>query len=134
LIAHIRISGLAIVLSLCGVALIGAVVALSARGADEDFLLRQENPSKLRASEVEELMLTAPDPQPPHEPAGTRSRCSAEGKRDLRNPWRCTVEYRSGSVAHYSVTINADGSYLARYSVGTATARGCCLDLPGADN
>lgn len=134
MIAHLRGPEVAVVLSICIVALVGALVGLNARGADDQFLLRQENPSKLSADAVEKLMLSSPDPRPPHSRSGTRSRCTPEGERDLRNPWRCTVQYRSGSVARYRVRINADGSYVAQYSTGTARARGCCLDLPGADS
>ena len=133
MIARLRAPEFVAVLSVCVVALVGAIVALGARGADDDFLLRQANPVKLRPAAVEKLMLTAPDPEPPHDPAGTHADCTAKGNRDLRNPWRCTVNYRSGSVARYRVTINADGSYFARYLGDTATARGCCLDLPGAE-
>jgi hypothetical protein len=130
---RIGVYHLAVLASVCIVSLAGAIVALGARGADEAFLLRQENPTTLSAGAVEKLMLTSPDPQPPHDPTGVSSHCTAHGKRDLRNPWRCSVRYRSGSVAQYHVTINADGSYRARYATGGSTARGCCLDLPGAD-
>jgi hypothetical protein len=129
----LRVPEYAVALVVCVVGVVGTIVALNARGADDAFLLRQEHPVKLSAAAVEELMLSAPDPEPPHDPAGTRADCTAEGRRDLRNPWQCTVHYRSGSVADYRVTINADGSYFARYKGDSATARGCCLDVPGAD-
>ena len=114
-------------------AVAGALTALSARGADEEFLLQQKNPTRVTAEAVEELMLEAPDPAPPHERSATRSRCDTDGRRELRNPWRCEVHYRSGSVAQFVVTIEADGSYTADYAGDTATATGCCLRLPAAE-
>lgn len=128
-----RAPAIVAVASICAVALGGAVAAVNGRGADDEFLLRQENPTKLSAPAVEKLMLGSPDPAPPHTSGADRAECTPLGNRDLRNPWVCTVEYPSGSVARYSVTINGDGSYLAHYARGTATARGCCLTVPGAD-
>jgi hypothetical protein len=133
-----------VVVPLVAAALFGAVAAVSGRGADDAFLLRQKNPTRVTTPAVERLMLTAPDPMPPHESRATRSRCRTEGRRELRNPWRCTVNYRSGSVARYLVTIGSDGSYRARYLLaitadgdrsvgGTAMATGCCLRVPAAE-
>jgi hypothetical protein len=123
---------LVVVIALCAVTLGGAVAAMSSRDADDEFLQQQEDRAKLSAGAVEDLMLGSPDPNPPHRSGGTSARCVAEGRRDLRNPWTCTVRYPSGSVAHYTVTINPDGSYFARYANGQATARGCCLEVPGS--
>ena len=65
-------------------------------------------------------MLKAPDPGAAARASATRSRCETEGRRELRNPWRCTVDYRSGSVARFVVTIENDGSYVADYAGDTA--------------
>ena len=121
------------VVSICAVSLGGAVAAVTGRGADDEFLLRQENPTRLSSAAVEKLMLGSPDPAPPHTAGADRAECAPRGNRDLRNPWVCKVQYPSGRVARYRVTINGDGSYLAHYARGTATARGCCLAVPGAD-
>ena len=78
-------------------------------------------------------MLKAPDRAAPHSRNGTRARCDTDGRRELRNPWRCTVHYPSGSVARFTVTIQNDGSYVADYSGDTAQATGCCLRMPPAE-
>ena len=113
----------------------GAVAALGARDADDAFLLRQENPVQVTRPAVEKLMLTAPDPQPPHASTATRARCRADGARELRNPWRCTVQFPTTGAVRFDVEIQPDGSYVARYvdDPGNASATGCCLDVPGAD-
>ena len=130
MIAGIRTRQLFVLLPVVAVTLAGAIAAVAGRGADEEFLSEQKNPTRVRAEAVEKLMLTAPDPAPPHEPSGTRSRCETDGRRELRNPWHCTVEYPSGSVARFDVTIKTDGSYVADYAGDTAEATGCCLDVP----
>ena len=131
--SQIRLPELLVVVALAAAALAGAVAAVAGRGADDAFLLRQKNPTRVTTAAVERLMLTAPDPHSPHDKAATRARCRTEGRRELRNPWRCTVEFRSGSVARFVVTIRSDGSYRARYLGGTAIATGCCLSVPAAE-
>ena len=125
-------------------ALGGAVAGVSGRGADDAFLARQKNPTRVTTAAVERLLLTAPDPIPPHASPATRSTCRTSGRRELRNPWRCTVRYRSGGIARYVATIRPDGSYRARYVLtisadgsrfegDDATATGCCLRIPPAE-
>jgi len=133
MIAGIRMRQLFVLLPLIGVTIASAIAAVAGRGADETFLAEQKNPTRVSAEAVEDLMLAAPDPAPPHERLGTRARCETDGRRELRNPWRCTVEYPSGSVARFVVTIKNDGSYVADYSGDTARATGCCLDVPAAE-
>lgn len=133
MIAGIRVRQLFVLLPVVGVTIASAIAAVAGRGADEAFLAEQKNPTRVRAEAVEELMLKAPDPAPPHERSGTRSRCETDGRRELRNPWRCTVEYPSGSVAEFAVTIKNDGSYVADYAGDTAEATGCCLDVPASE-
>jgi hypothetical protein len=113
----------------------GALAGLGARGADEAFLLRQQNPVRVTPPAVERLMLTAPDPEPPHRETATGARCRAEGGRELRNPWHCTVRYPAGRRVRFEVTLKIDGSYVADYvdDPGNATATGCCLRVPAAD-
>lgn len=114
--------------------LAGTVAAVSARDADDAFLLRQESPTTVSSAAVEKLVLTAPDLAPPHESPGVASRCRALGERELRNPWRCTVSYRSGNQVRLTVTIRPDGSYVGDYfGDEDARAEGCCLRVPGAE-
>jgi hypothetical protein len=129
----IEMRQLLVLVPVVAVAVAGVIAGLSGRGADEAFLVDQKNPTRVSAEAVEELMLTAPDPAPPHPRSATRSRCDTDGRRELRNPWRCTVRYRSGSVARFVVTIKSDGSYVGDYVGHTASATGCCLRLPAAE-
>ena len=133
MIAGIRTRQLFVLLPVVGVTIASAIAAVAGRGADETFLADQKNPTRVSAEAVEDLILKAPDPAPPHERSGTRSRCETEGRRELRNPWRCTVHYPSGSVARFAVTIENDGSYVADYAGDTAQATGCCLRIPAAE-
>jgi hypothetical protein len=48
----------------------------------------------------------------------------------LRNPWSCTIRYRSGTRAHYRVIVRPDGSYTG---VGTGIIEGCCVKTPTLD-
>ena len=129
-----RLCELLVVIALAAAALAGAIAAVAGRGADDAFLLRQKNPTRVTTAAVEKLMLnTAPDPDAPHDSSATRARCRTEGRRELRNPWQCTVRFPSGRVADFVVTIRTDGSYRARYRGDTATATGCCLSVPAAE-
>ena len=130
MIAGLRVRDLAVVVTLAAAALAGALAGIAGRGADEAFLVRQDNPGRVTTPAVERLIRTAPDPRPPHRSPAVSSRCTPGSPRGLRNPWRCTVAYRSGSVAHFLMNLRSDGSYVARYLGGTATATGCCLRLP----
>ena len=130
-LARIREGVLLVPLVAAGLA--GTVAAVGARGADDAFLLRQKSPTIVSREAVEKLVLTAPNLEPPHESPGVASRCRARGQRELRNPWRCTVSYRSGNRIRLTVTIKPDGSYIGDYfGDQDARADGCCLRIPGA--
>jgi len=133
LIAGIAVREVLVVTALVVACAAAVVAALGGGGADDALLARQEHPLRVTADAVEQLMLTAPDPQVPHEKNATRSRCESQGERDLGNPWACTVTYPSGSVQRYVVTINGDGSYVADYVGDSATATGCCLRSPAIE-
>ncbi len=122
-----------VLIPMIGVAIAGAIASLDARGADESFLARQQNPVPVRTAAVEELLLAAPNPAPPHARDATRATCRAEGRRELRNPWRCQVRYPSGTIARFVVTLRSDGSYVGDYVGDDATATGCCLRLAGTE-
>jgi hypothetical protein len=132
-IAGIALRQLLVVVALVVACAAAAMAALGSRDTDDAFLARQEHPLRVTAEAVEKLMLTAPDPQPPHEKDATRSRCEPQGGRELRNPWTCALTYPSGSVQRYVVTINGDGSYVADYVGDSATATGCCLKSPAVE-
>ena len=110
--------------------LTGSVVALAGRGAEAGFLYRQQKPLRLRPAAVERVVRTAPEPTDGRRRPGVAARCRPGGTRGLRNPWSCSVRYRSGRRSRLTVRVRDDGSYVGRYGGGTALAEGCCVALP----
>lgn len=127
----LRIRELGVLAPALAAGLAGTAVALGARGADSEFVYGQQNPPRIRAAEVERVVRTAPDPAV-GTGAGAAARCRPEGAGPLSNPWTCVVRYRSGRRVRMVVRIADDGSYAGRYRGGGA-ARGCCIDIPGAE-
>jgi hypothetical protein len=110
------------------------VVVLRNRGGEDLFRLEQAHAFALRTAtvlstaRVEAVVAQAPEPvaadrrTPP-----TRVICRPGGPGPLRNPWSCTVEYRSGTRAHYRVQVQPNGYYSGR---GTGIIDGCCVKTP----
>jgi len=78
-------------------------------------------------------------PDPVTKQPGIRASCSPRGAGELRNPWRCTIDYRSGRVISYTVTLAASGAYtgtdeLLSYQGHTTPMSGeitgCCVAIP----
>lgn len=120
---------------LLGVA--GAVVALLSRGNEEVFQYRQSRSSALASSpvlsaaRVDAVVALAPEPvAPAQRTPSVRVRCRPEGGGTLRNPWWCTILYRSGTSAYYSVVVEPDGHLTG---IGTGTITGCCVKTPTLD-
>jgi hypothetical protein len=120
---------------LLGVA--GAAVALGGRGSEEVFQYEQSRSLAitpylvLSAAHVEAVVAQAPEPVPAAQrtrPAQVR--CRPGGGETLRNPWSCTILYRSGRRAYYRVVIEPDGHYTG---VGTGIITGCCVKAPTLD-
>jgi hypothetical protein len=120
---------------LIGVA--GGVVALRSRGGQEVFEAEQSGalavtPARVvTEADVAAVVAQAPEPVPAAErtrPALVRCRPGAAAT--LRNPWSCTIRYRSGTSAHYRVTVQPDGHYSG---VGTGIISGCCVKVPTLD-
>jgi len=115
----------------------GTVVALRSRGG-EDVLRYEQSRSlaltpsaALSAARVAAVVAKAPEPVPPAKrtrPAQVSCRPGSGGT--LRNPWSCTILYRSGTRAHYLVRVAPDGSYSG---VGTGVIEGCCVKVPTLD-
>jgi hypothetical protein len=115
----------------------GSLVALRGRGGEE--VLRYEQSRSLAlapylvlsAAHVAAVVALAPEPVAPArrtKPAQVRCRPGSGGI--LRNPWSCTILYRSGTRADYRVLVAPDGHYTG---VGTGIITGCCVKAPTLD-
>jgi hypothetical protein len=120
---------------LCGVA--GGALALRTRGSEDVFRYEQSRSLALQpgtvlsAAHVQAVVALAPEPVS----AARRTRpasvlCRPGGKGVLRNPWSCTVRYRSGTLAHYTVRVQPDGHY---GGTGPGIISGCCVKTPTLD-
>jgi hypothetical protein len=125
-----------IVCALVLVGISGAGVAVFGRGNEESFRYEQSRAlaispaTVLSARHVEAFVAKAPEPvaaskrTPP-----TLVRCRPEGDGVLRNPWSCTIRYRSGTQAHYRISVRPDGFYRG---VGAGVIEGCCIKTPAS--
>jgi hypothetical protein len=119
------------------VGIAGTAVALHSRGGEDLFRYQQSRSltltpaTVLSAGRVEAFVAKAPEPVP--HAKRTRPalvRCLPGGAGVLRNPWSCTIRYRSGTRAHYRVIVRPGGSYTG---VGTGIVEGCCIKTPTLD-
>jgi hypothetical protein len=119
------------------VGIVGAAVAMLSRGGEEAFRYQQSRSLVLRpatilsAGRVEIFLAKAPEPVlPAKRTPPALVRCLPGGSGVLRNPWSCTIRYRSGTRAYYRVTVHPDGYYRG---VGTGIIEGCCIKTPMLD-
>ncbi len=119
------------------VGIVGAAVAMYSRGGEDSFRYQQSRSLVLKpatvlsAGRVEVFVAKAPEPVL----AAKRTRpalvrCLPGGAGVLRNPWSCTIRYRSGTRAHYRVIVRPDGFYVG---TGTGIIEGCCIKTPTLD-
>jgi hypothetical protein len=126
-----RASRAAVVASLILIAGGGAIVGVMDRTRDEAFILHATHARSVSASDVSRHVGRTPEPVAlAARTPTTSSVCLPGGPGGLRNPWRCTVRFRSGRTAHYEVKIAPDGSYIG---FGTAPIHGCCVAVPRFD-
>jgi hypothetical protein len=124
--------------ALAAVLAVGAGSALMALHAHEgQELLRARQSQSLRerapvmavtAASVQAVVARAPEPvlaarRTPVAWIGCRSGARAP----LRNPWLCSVRYRSGTRAHYRLVVQPNGDYMGR---GSGIIEGCCVATP----
>lgn len=112
----------------------GGMLALHSRGgvellrAEQSRALGLRSTKTLTAAGVEAVVASAPEPVAPAKrtrPAQVRCRPGTGGT--LRNPWSCTIRYRSGVRAHYRVVVEPNGYYSG---TGTGIIEGCCVATP----
>jgi hypothetical protein len=127
----------AVVLAAILVGIAATVAVLRERGGAGLLRIEQSRALALKpsavvaAAQVEAVVAHAPEPVPVArrtEPA--RVHCRAGGGGVLRDPWSCTIRYRSGTFAHYLVEVKPDGHYIGR---GTGRIEGCCVKTPTLD-
>jgi len=116
------------------VGIAATAVVLRNRGGEDLFRVEQARSLGLRtatmlsAARVEAVVAQAPEPvAADRRTRPARVSCKPGGSGPLRNPWSCTVEYRSGTRAHYRVQVQPDGYYRGS---GTGIIDGCCVKTP----
>ncbi|HEV3095353.1 MAG TPA: hypothetical protein VGY30_12700 [Solirubrobacteraceae bacterium] len=117
---------------------VGGVLALRSRGSQEAFRYQQSaalgaggGATVLSAARVEAWVTKAPEPvRPAKRTPPALVRCRPGPSRVLHNPWSCTIRYRSGTHAYYSVNVHPDGFYVG---TGTGIIEGCCIKTPALD-
>jgi hypothetical protein len=119
------------------VGIAATAVVLADRGGEDLFRVEQARsltsrpPTVLTASYVEAVVAQAPEPvSPAKRTPPARVRCRPEGAGPLRDPWSCTIRYRSGTYAHYDLQVRPDGGYSG---TGTGRIEGCCVKTPTLD-
>jgi hypothetical protein len=124
-----RLIEAAVVVPALVVALAVAATAMSGFGGDTAFIYRQENARPLQATQLEEALLTTPEPYLDNPRDAVNARCRGGRSGVLRNPWRCVVDYRFGRSARFVVTLGNDGSFDAVHLDGSGHVTGCCIEL-----
>ena len=119
------------------VGVLAAATALHSRGGEEEFRYQQSRAlgltpaTVLSAAHVEAFVADAPEPiRAAERTPPVLVRCRPGGPGVLRNPWSCTILYRSGTRAYYHVTVSPDGHYIGE---GTGIIEGCCIKTPTLD-
>ena len=112
---------------------VAAIVSFSSRG-DAAFTFGQQHPHSVGVQELELLVAKAREPTPSGPGSTVRTaRCVPGSATGRRNPWRCTVRYRSGTSLRYRVKLAGDGSYVGFDPTGNYSIRGCCVS-PGTES
>ena len=126
-----RRAAAAIVWAVLAVGVSGGMLSLHSRGGVELLRAEQSGALGLRsaatptAAGVEAVVASAPEPVArAKRTRPVRVRCRPGTGGTLRNPWSCTIRYRSGVRAHYRVVVEPNGYYSG---TGTGIIEGCCV-------
>ena len=124
-------------LPLLAVGLVSFVIVRSQQGQGGTLMARQQQAEALTPAKVERVVRVAPES--PNGPGGKSATCKPGATGTLHNPWQCSINYASGRVLQYRVTLHANGSYtgddqISRYqgrtTTGTGVISGCCVVIP----
>ena len=120
--------------TLLAVGVAGSVATVANREIDPVYELRARNPLRVEPVQVERAVMNAPEPaaEGPKTPARS-ARCKAGSTGDLRNPWQCTVRYRSGARFAYTVEVDSDGRFEGQTADGQRVISGCCVEAPSGE-
>jgi hypothetical protein len=124
---------LLLILPVAVVGVVGALVSVSARESDANFVFRQEHPANIEPRQVERAVMRAPEPVPGNH--GTRAasgHCAPGRQGERHNPWTCRIRYASGRLVDYQVVIDAHGAFRGVNPTGERLVHGCCIALPTA--
>jgi hypothetical protein len=114
------------------VGLVAAAVALDERHTGDAFVARQRGLEPVAVAEVERVVRTAPAPTAPRKNGMPTTSCQPRGGGELRNPWLCSLRYRTGLRLRYLVTVHTSGSYVGqRQGDPSGFIRGCCISVAG---
>ena len=97
------------------------------RGADSTFSSAERAAGPLTAAKLEALVRKAPTAKNAAPDPRTRATCRPGGSGQLRNPWSCTLHYRSGLRLTYRVRVYPNGTVVGRKAHGII--HGCCLEF-----
>jgi hypothetical protein len=116
------------------VGIAATVVVLRQRGGAGLFRIEQsrafalKSVTAVKAAQVQAVVAQAPEPvAPAKRTSPVQVRCRPRGGGVLRDPWSCTIRYRSGTQADYRVEVQPDGHYSG---TGTGAIDGCCVKTP----
>ena len=132
-----RRAPLLLLLPLLAVALVSFVFVRIEQGSGGAFELAQRSAEALTPASVDRVVRVAPDPVT--KAKGIRAVCKPLGRGELRNPWRCVIDYASGRQISYQVNINLTGRYVGTHEIvryqgqtysDTGEITGCCVVVP----
>lgn len=122
----------AVVGVLLAVGVAAGYTGVRARERDDSFVLKQLHPVLVKKTDVDKMVATAPEPgSKARRTPSVATNCHPANFGALRNPWKCSVRYRSGRTARYEVYVSHDGHFEGE---GDGKFSGCCISVPIVSN
>lgn len=115
------------------VGVVALFVSMGARGADPRFVSAQQHPSVIEPGALSRAVAQTHEPLPGNhgQPARHASCVPGSAIGPLRNPWSCSVLYRSGRTVTYVITVRQSGVFHGENARGDASIDGH-VRAPGA--